>query len=198
MTTAAIWTASSSTAFSEALASSLVTRSLRWSSPCQAHGVVEPPPFWSSLCFAVLGAMDGIVVVVAVVASWFCLRYRVRGGDPNFTPEARHPQGSVFPFGLTCVGGFDATQLGTFEAWLERPDGNVERCDLLTGEPLQDPTRFFFVVNDYPSGRCRLRWYVTPPGGRQTEVRRAVISHPVYVPGDRRSGRLIPPGRFRS
>lgn len=109
-------------------------------------GVVDGPPVSVSLGLALLGAISGIVLIGSFLAVWFWRRY-LRRGDPRFRPGASHPHGNHFPLGLTCTGQFDAQVLGTFEAWVRRPSGEVQLCGELQGERLQNPTRFLFVVN---------------------------------------------------
>ena len=155
-------------------------------------GIVQSPPIVVSLGLAVLGAVSGIALVSGLLAVWFWQRY-LRHGDRQFSHGADHPHGNVFPLGLKCTGRFDAQTLGTFEAWVRRPSGYVERCGELQGDRLQNPTRFLFVINAGEPGEHSARWYVTAPGGRRREIARTTLADPMMTPG-MRSGRLARPG----
>jgi hypothetical protein len=105
---------------------------------------------------------------------------------------------------LTCTGGFDATfdatNLGTFEAWVKNPSGQVQRCGTL-GE-LNMPTRFLFFINrpdpqdPKAIGNYHVRWYLTPPNGRRHEIGRSTLTDPATVHPSIRPGQPIPPSRF--
>jgi hypothetical protein len=155
--------------------------------------IVNPPPWLASLGLAMFGAIVGIFIVGGSL--WIALwRRYLKRGDPRFKAGATHPHGNYFPLGLTYSGGqaFDAGTLGSYQAFLKHPTGEVTEHGELNGPRLQGPTLFLYAFNPLPPGRYEARWYLTPPGGRRQEICRTTLIDPVITSPAMRPGQFIP------
>jgi hypothetical protein len=154
---------------------------------------VDGPPWLLSLGLAVFGAVIGIFLVGGGLWVWLWRRY-LKHGDPRFTAGATHPHADRFPLGLTYSGdrAFDAGTLGSYQAFLKHPSGQVTEHGELNGARLQGPTLFLYFFNALPTGRYEARWYLTPPGARRQEICRAVLIDPVITHPTIRPGKFIP------
>ena len=155
---------------------------------------VSSPPVVVRFVIGVVGSLSGLGVAWVVLWRRFRVRY-LRDGDPLFQAGAVHPTARIlYPLGLTYRGdvGFDASSLGSYEAYLKHPTGEVTKHVELKGDRVQRPTLFLFIFNPLPPGQYEARWYLTPSGGRRHEIGRAILIDPKIVYPNVRPGTPIP------
>jgi hypothetical protein len=148
------------------------------------NGSVDQPPVWESLIFAVAGAVGGVVLVFAVVATLLLRRYFKDPQREWRLGWADHPEDGTRSFELWSMTDppAPASSIADLEIQALTENHTIETVGGHLVNVLGGPPQWSFYRGQIHQHPCSVRVYSTQPGKPSYEVLRATIpgaaSHP--------------------